>query len=689
MTSSKTNFVSQNEELLSRRKQAADQAMLGLPKGYEYTIPYYINDKSDIIKTNKSKLSFSNHSQKFKRSYFNLKKDLLGEPKPINTNNNFIETDKIKTARNSHSNKLKYKIKSLYNKFQIAPIKNKFSSDNNIHVDQELLDCLLSEEDLVNKYKNIKHHSINLSGIQKINNYIFYSSRDSKKKIEEENNKHKTFNKKLHIQKIISNNFEINGNNNTKITEIKETKKLNTNNNKINIDNKIKIENNKIEINKNFDNQKFDDPNNKKEYIYTYEKNDKTFKNPNNPCHIISINFCPNNFDKKNSVQQNNISPITSEPNINENKIDNIQTIQNNSIKFDNKESITLEDQKSSINNINNINNYDNNNPINTGINKITKNELISINGKIEEESLNKMNIQKNNFNKNSFNKLGNSNNEIKSKDKNNNNKCLISSVQINNSISKIQKNNYDDVSYDLRNSDFEIFESNQINNNKLMNFNNKLFDNKNNNFNSGINKQDFCKENSNTFRLNKISNNYFANNKYTIEKSTHAQEMLNEIVKNNTNKILKTEDTKYFTFRVGENFNVNKKIDDTIKHFTTTFTKNKVPDIRLISDNNGKEEIKIFDENEYKKIIRGDEKRKSKNFMEYFNNFEYGKKKKIGNYTFNDKTDLNFKNIHGNRSSSLSNKRKYYGIKTMWINNNNKIMPPNDLYYLNDLYKI
>ena len=690
MSSSNKNFISQTEELLLRRKQAADQAMLGLKKGYDYTTPYYINDKSDIINTNKSKLSLNSQSQRFKNSYLNLKKDLLGEPKSINTNHNIFES--YQNNRKANSNQLRNRIKTIYTTLQISPNKNKFSDDKNLNADQELLDCLLSEEELIKKYKNIKHHSINLSGVQKINNFIFYSSPDSKHKILSNNNSEQ---KKLYIQKINNNNFIIKSNDNTQITEIKE---LNTNNskanienkinfeNKISVKNKINIENNKDKIEENFDNHKFYDASGIKDYTYTYEKYQKKSQTPNNSCIVKSRNFNLNIIDKAKSVEENDYPPIRADQRyLTDNNINDIQMIQNNSIKIDDRESFALVNQKSN----NNIKNTDNM-PLNTGISVITKDEIVSNSDKFEEERLNNINIHKNNFNKKKFNNVKNSSDNIKNKNQNSNNNCLISSIHIKNSLPKVQKIIDDDINYDLKNCDFEIFDSNKINN-KLINFkNNNYFENKINHFNNENNKLKFNRENTTTERINKIHDSCFNNNtKFIIEKSTHAQQLLNELTKNNMNKNLKIEDAKYFKFRKGDKLNViRKNIDGNQKLLTSSCDKNNIPDIRLISDNNGKEEIKIFDENEYKKIMGGDDTRDTKNFTNFIINFECEKKKRKKNYIGNKKEDFSLKNIYENKGKSLSGNKKYYNIRSMWVNNNNKIMPPNEIDYLYDLYK-
>ena len=703
MSSSNSNFFSKTGGYFPLRKQEIDQVSVGRLKIYENTSPYYVSDKSDINNNSKSKFTFTDRSQRFKNPYFNLKNELLGEPKEINIIHNINEPDKINST--SDLNQLKNKVTAIYNKFQMTPINNKFSKEKNLNVERELLDYLSFQEDLINQYKNNKNHSINLSGIQKINNYFFYTSPDYKQNIKTENNEKKIFDKNLDIQNINSSNFNINNNNSIKITKIKENKEINSINNKINHENKINIEkkinikmkkniekkinidNSKEIIDENFDNHKFYDSSGIKDYTYSYEKYRKKSKTPNNSCCIISKNFSVNNLDKTNSVKQNKISPIrVDQRDVTENNIDYIQIIQNNSVKIDDKESFALENQKSNKN----INNYDNM-PINTGISTITKDEIISNIDKIEEERLNNINIKKYNFNKDTFDKIvNNNNNNIKTE--NNNNKYKKSHIQNENDFSKTQRIIIDEVNYDLKANDFKIFDSNQFNN-KLMNFSDKYFDDKNNDLNIENNKEVFNKENiSNTYRINNMrncnSNININNNKNIIERSTRAQEMLSELAKNNINKSLKMEDNKYFTFSVGEKFNVNqKKIDDNVKRFTSTTVKNYVPDIRLISENNEKE--RLFDENEYKKIMGGNETRNNKDFINFINNFECEKKKKKKSRIINNKEDSNCENNQENRGKSFSGNRKYYGIKSIWVSNNSKIMPPNEIDYLYDLYKV
>ena len=186
------NKNSYMEAFLERRKQAADFALKGKNKsGYKYTKPnYYIHDGKEIYNS-KQKYTYelnsneNNDKNKFYKTYsiYNntLKKNSRRGNKSANNmlimeseNNQYYLSDVIpKTFKNSNFGKNNnhynpyYKYKNNQINSRLKNIGNYIEKSNEEY--QELLDELLTNEEISQKYKNINHHSINFSAQNKNN----------------------------------------------------------------------------------------------------------------------------------------------------------------------------------------------------------------------------------------------------------------------------------------------------------------------------------------------------------------------------------------------------------------------------------------------------------------------------------------------------------------------------------------
>ena len=186
------NKNSYMEAFLERRKQAADFALKGKNKsGYKYTKPnYYIHEGKEIY-NNKKKYTYelnsneNNDKNKFYKTFSTfsntLKKNFKGGNKSVNNmivmeteNSKFYLSDGIpKSYKNSNFGKINrhynyntyYEHKNnLYNK-RIKNLCNNFEKSNEDY--QELIDGLLTSEEINQKYKNAEHRSINFSSKSK------------------------------------------------------------------------------------------------------------------------------------------------------------------------------------------------------------------------------------------------------------------------------------------------------------------------------------------------------------------------------------------------------------------------------------------------------------------------------------------------------------------------------------------
>ena len=192
------NKNSYMEAFLERRKQAADFALKGKNKsGYKYIKPnFYIHERKEIYNS-KNKYTYelnsneNNDKNKFYKTYstYNntLKKNNKGGNRSANNmismeteNNQYYFSDGLqKSCKNSNFRKMNghyipyYKYKNNQtNNNRLKNIGNYFEKSNEEY--QELLDGLLTNEEIDQKYKNIGYHSINFSSKNKNNNIKRY-----------------------------------------------------------------------------------------------------------------------------------------------------------------------------------------------------------------------------------------------------------------------------------------------------------------------------------------------------------------------------------------------------------------------------------------------------------------------------------------------------------------------------------
>ena len=199
------NKNSYMEAFLERRKQAAEFALKGKNKsGYNYTKPnYYIHEGKEIYNS-KNKYTYelnsneNNDKNKFYKTYrtYNntLKKNNKGGNRSANNmiimetdNNQYYLSDGLqKSCKNSNFGKMNghynpyYKYKNNQINNRLKNIGNYFEKSNEEY--QELIDGLLNQEEINQKYKNNDNHSINFSSKNKNNNKKRYiNTRDSPK----------------------------------------------------------------------------------------------------------------------------------------------------------------------------------------------------------------------------------------------------------------------------------------------------------------------------------------------------------------------------------------------------------------------------------------------------------------------------------------------------------------------------
>ena len=191
------NKNSYMEAFLERRKQAADFALKGKNKsGYKYTKPnYYIHEGKEIYNSKKKytyELNSNENSEKnkFYKTYSTYNNNLKKNYKEGNrSNNNMIamETENNQYylsdgLQKSYKNYNFWKMNGHYNpyyKYKNNQINNRFKNIGNYFEKsneeyQELIDELLTNEEINQKYKNIKHHSINFSSKNKNSNRLRY-----------------------------------------------------------------------------------------------------------------------------------------------------------------------------------------------------------------------------------------------------------------------------------------------------------------------------------------------------------------------------------------------------------------------------------------------------------------------------------------------------------------------------------
>ena len=180
------NKNSYMETFLERRKQAADFALKGKNKsGYKYTKPnFYINDikekeinkyqKKHEYETTSNDKDDKNKYYKTYSSYSTLKKNYKRENKSINMifieeeKNKYYLSDGIpKSSKNSKYEKMNDQLNPSY-KQKNSRINNKninkynyFEKSNEEY--QELIDGLLTEEEINQQFNDVNHHSITFS----------------------------------------------------------------------------------------------------------------------------------------------------------------------------------------------------------------------------------------------------------------------------------------------------------------------------------------------------------------------------------------------------------------------------------------------------------------------------------------------------------------------------------------------
>ena len=180
------NKNSYMETFLERRKQAADFALKGKNKsGYKYTKPsFYISDgkekeiikyqKKNVYETTSNDKEDKNKYYKTYSSYSTLKKNYKRDNKSINMifieeekNKNYLSDGIPKNSKTSKYGKVDGQSNPFY-KQKNDPINNKninkynyFEKSNEEY--QELIDGLLTEEEINQQFNDIIHHSITFS----------------------------------------------------------------------------------------------------------------------------------------------------------------------------------------------------------------------------------------------------------------------------------------------------------------------------------------------------------------------------------------------------------------------------------------------------------------------------------------------------------------------------------------------
>ena len=335
MFSSNNNINNKIETFFSQKNQAADQI---------------INSKEEKINDQCSKLLLSNHTFRFRNSYFKLKKNLLRESKSFNNSNN---NKNASITSLSNSKKFKNRIKNIYNKLKMIPNNKNFLNEN-----EELIDSLLSEIELIKKYNNWKQCPINYDDNKNVNNSVFYSSLDSLKK--------------PHFQQISKNSCLFDGNN--KLSEIKEIKTTNTNKKE-----------------ENYDNHKFFDSTGIKDYNYSYEKsrkyNSSLNRVSNDNKHLLSQNCKDKNLNKIINIKKNSLV-IKKGNNLDYNLIQDIKE----------------KEEEDSIVNLQ-LNKNSNNNAL-----FMNKDEINSTSERLEDEKIKNINVYKSNCKINILKNLGSRN---------------------------------------------------------------------------------------------------------------------------------------------------------------------------------------------------------------------------------------------------------------------------------------
>ena len=427
------NKNSYMDEFLERRKQAANFALeKRISSGYNYTKPIYYINNGKVVQTNqKQKKYISNQiedKKEFYKTYNTLKKNLSRKSDSIN-NFIFIEKENNKyylsqgfPKNQNYNYSHNYRTLNHHHCCGCCKYKNCYSDHQNNNIyghssktyyrEEGLNDDFLVNQDLSkNKiYKNIKHHSIDLSsknkndrGHKNINskNEIIYKTET--KNLKNEKSQKTKYN---YYDKSKNKSASLNNKNNNKeyFKQEKNQKSYNTSNinNKkyksvqnttTNLLNSIKIK----EINKNknvnssgniyyegYDNHNFYDSNKMSYYKYNYE----TYK----PKDIIS---------KKNEELQKYYSKNLSEPKTFErNKNMYIIKAKKNILNSDNKKNNKIDENQ--IKDISPIRTYvryycEDNNDDFQGIEKIYDSQIMNGNSLNNSNKMVKYNIKLNN----------------------------------------------------------------------------------------------------------------------------------------------------------------------------------------------------------------------------------------------------------------------------------------------------
>lgn len=577
----KRNKQSYMDSIYEKRKQAADFALKGkMSKGscyYKKPINY-INGKDKSEKSNEKIIN-----NKFYKSYSNLKNNLNGETKSINSF--FID---ITDNKNNYINKKE---------------------------DDELINILLTDEDMNKKYNNIKKHSINMSSgkNQKKKNDYFNDKNNNKiyeinlsSPCNDENKNNKKFSKKTYEIKLTSPSDEKNKNKKYSLLNNNESEfdlLSNKINNRMcytsNNNNKQRIfYEHKIYYIEGEENHKFYDSSGINDYSYNYEsyKVKKYYKIKTDKKEEYDNNFIFNDINNKDKKSE--MSPI-------KNKIKNMGN------SYSQKKEIN-ENKLKNANNCHSQSKEINNN------NKLKNKNLILSNCSSNDRYLNIFNSNRNNQRQKSEDLLKDS--HIITTIRESDNTKAISIVY----KSQNKNNNL--------NSEIEEKEINNDNDNKDIIDNNKVEDkkklsrNKYKNKGSISNKEETNSKNklkiNNLFSKDEIKNKNMISNKYDIfglNKSSEKQNLINKFSNNNKKlnyNLIKERYESYLRKKSEKEFNEkNKKMNYEIQN-----------SMRNNILNNIKEKINIL------KTNRNNEEEFSDHNKEIDNNFKKLKEKETNN---------------------------------------------------------